>query len=152
MIADPLQLSLFIAAKKRPRSKALVRWRLKRAIDYMEAHIAEPVTLANIATAVGLTRMHFAAQFRVATGSRPREFFLRRRVEHAKRLLLESDERLIEIALLTGFQTQAHFTTVFKRFAGSTPHQWRCENRRVPVDNARDMAKRPRRDAAAQYL
>jgi AraC-like DNA-binding protein len=114
------------------RTKALVRWRLKRAIDYMENHIADPITLPDIATAVGLTRMHFAAQFRAATGLRPREFFLRRRIEHAKHLLLESADTLVEIALACGFQTQAHFTTVFKRFTGATPHQWRCSNRHTP--------------------
>jgi hypothetical protein len=34
-----------------------------------------------------------------------------------------------EIALLVGFQTQAHFTAVFRRFVGDTPHKWRCVNR-----------------------
>jgi AraC family transcriptional regulator len=120
--------SIFAPATQSSRTKALVRWRLKRALDYMEEHIADPITLPDVATAVGLTRMHFAAQFRAATGLRPREFFLRRRIEYAKHLLLESTDALVDIALITGFQTQAHFTTVFKRFVGATPHQWRCKN------------------------
>jgi AraC family transcriptional regulator len=81
--------------------------------------------LASLAQAVGLSRMHFAAQFRAAMGVPPHEFVLRRRIECTQRLLLETDSTLVDIALSVGFQTQAHFTTVFKRFVGDTPHRWR---------------------------
>jgi AraC-like DNA-binding protein len=73
--------------------------------------------------------MHFAAQFRVATGLRPHEFLLQRRVEHAQSLLLNSRMPLVEIALEAGFKTQAHFTTVFARLAGDTPNVWRQRGR-----------------------
>lgn len=112
---------------RRPRS-GLVAWRLKRVLAFVDAHLAEPVTLADMASAAGLSRMHFAAQFRVATGQRPRAFLLRRRIEQAQRMMRESREPLVQIALAVGFQTQAHFTTVFRRFAGDTPHQWRSAN------------------------
>ena len=130
--------STFALAARASRPTALVRWRLKRAIDFMEEHLAEPITLPEIATAAGLTRMHFAAQFRAATGLRPKEFFLRRRIEHAKRLLLDTPDRLVDIALICGFQSQAHFTTVFKRFVGCPPHQWRCQISRTPAPAARE--------------
>jgi AraC family transcriptional regulator len=104
---------------------ALPKWRVKRAIEYVEAHLGGPITLAELAGATGLTRMHFAAQFRIATGFRPHEYLLRKRIERACDLLLTSDASLVEIALSVGFQTQAHFTTVFKRFVGATPHRWR---------------------------
>ncbi len=112
---------------RRPRS-GLVAWRLKRVLAFVDTHLAEPISLADMATASGLSRMHFAAQFRVATGLRPRAFLLRRRIELAQRMMRESREPLVQIALAVGFQTQAHFTTVFRRFAGDTPHQWRCAN------------------------
>lgn len=73
--------------------------------------------------------MHFAAQFRVATGMRPHEYLLRQRIERAQKMLVETRDSLVEIALGVGFQTQAHFTTVFRRFVGDTPYQWRCANR-----------------------
>jgi AraC family transcriptional regulator len=132
----------FAVAAKRSRATALVHWRLKRAIDYMEEHIADPITLPQLAAAVGLTRMYFAEQFRAATGLRPKEFFLRRRIEHAKRLLRDSPATLVDIALITGFQTQSHFTTVFKRFVGSTPHQWRCATCPAPPLPAHPNASR----------
>jgi AraC-like DNA-binding protein len=85
--------------------------------------------LSDLAAFAGLSRMYFAAQFRAATGVRPHEYLLRRRVERAQDLLSTSGQALVEVALSVGFQTQAHFTTVFKRFVGQTPHRWRCRNR-----------------------
>jgi AraC-like DNA-binding protein len=120
-----------VPAQARPPRTALPKWRLKRAFDYIEEHLAEPVTLADVAAYAGLSRMYFAAQFRAATGLRPHEYLLRRRIERAQDLLSTSCLTLVEVALSVGFQTQAHFTTVFKRFAGDTPHQWRRQNRQV---------------------
>lgn len=108
------------------RRTALPKWRLKRVIEYIDAHLGGHITLADLAKAIGLTRMHFAAQFKAATGVRPHEYVLRRRIERAQELLRNSSLTLVDIALSVGFQTQAHFTTVFKRFAGETPHRWRC--------------------------
>jgi AraC family transcriptional regulator len=108
---------------------ALPKWRVKRAADYIDAHLGGPITLAELAEATGLTRMHFASQFRIATGFRPHEYLLRKRIERACDLLGASDASLVEIALSVGFQTQAHFTTVFKRFMGETPHRWRAIQR-----------------------
>jgi AraC-like DNA-binding protein len=107
---------------------ALPNWRLKRALAYIDANIAEPISLGSVADAAGLTRMYFAAQFRAATGVRPHEFILRRRIERAQDMLLNSGTALVEIALSVGFQTQAHFTTVFKKIVGQTPHRWREAN------------------------
>ena len=45
---------------------------------------------------------------------------------------------IAEIALTVGFLTQAHFTTVFKRFVGYTPRQWRTANQLAPVPRRRD--------------
>ncbi len=107
---------------------ALPKWRLKRVLDYVDQNIAECITLSGMAKAAGLSRMHFAAQFKTATGLRPHEFVLRRRTEAACELLRSPGHPLVDVALSVGFQTQAHFTTVFKRFVGETPHRWRQAN------------------------
>jgi AraC-like DNA-binding protein len=112
-------------AAERPKAAALPKWRLKRALDYIEAQLAEPVCLADIAAAAGLTRMYFAAQFKAATGLRPHEYLLRRRIERAQEMLAKDEAPLVDIALSVGFQTQSHFTTVFKRFVGQPPRAWR---------------------------
>jgi AraC family transcriptional regulator len=112
-----------------PRVSGLCKWRLKRATEYMAAHLADAISLADIAGAAGLSRMHFAAQFRAATGLRPHEYLLQRRIDRARELLLTSRLPLVEIAFEVGFKTQAHFTTVFSRFVGEAPNAWRQRSR-----------------------
>lgn len=108
--------------------RALQKWRLKRVVEYVDVHLSNKITLLDLAAIAGLSRMHFASQFRMATGLRPHEFLLRRRVRRAEELLQNSRMAIVEIALTVGFQTQAHFTTVFKRFVGCTPRQWRMSS------------------------
>jgi AraC-like DNA-binding protein len=110
---------------QRSKVAELARWRLKRVVEYVEANLAEPLSLADLAAAAGLTRMHFAAQFRAATGVPPHEYVLRRRIERAQEMLLDDAASLVDVALSVGFQTQSHFTTVFKRFTGQPPRAWR---------------------------
>ena len=133
-------LGLQTNARMRPARRevaALPKWRIKRVTEYIDAHLGGPVTLEELAEATGLTRMHFAAQFRTATGYRPHEYLLRKRIERACDLLGTSDAALVDIALSVGFQTQAHFTTVFKRFMGETPHRWRSAQRTRVAAGAR---------------
>jgi AraC-like DNA-binding protein len=123
-------------------STGLQKWRLKRVIDYVDTRLAETVTLASMAKVAGLTRMHFARQFKAATGIRPHEYVLRRRIERAKELLRNSRFTLVDVALSVGFQTQPHFTTVFKRFVGRTPHRWRTSiAESAVVESATDDAQ-----------
>ena len=105
--------------------QGLQKWRLKRVLDYIETHFRKKIVLADLAAAAGLSRMHFAAQFRAATGCRPHEYILRHRIQRSKDLLRDCEMPIVEVALTVGFQSQAHFTTTFRRFAGDTPSRWR---------------------------
>lgn len=109
----------------RARISPLPKWRLRRVIDHVEAHISEAISLADLAAAAGLSRTHFTAQFRLATSCRPHDFILLQRIEAAERLLLQTTREILDIALTVGFQTQAHFSTVFKRIVGEAPGRWR---------------------------
>jgi len=120
--------------------RGLPRWRLKRAVDYIESHLAGPLSLADLASATGLTRMHFAAEFRAATGLRPHEYLLRRRIERSQEMLVATNMSLVNVALAVGFQTQSHYSSVFRRFVGQPPRAWlqaQCNedspSRRAPV-------------------
>lgn len=124
-------LAMHLARLEFPRTKvnALPKWRLRRVEDYVKAHFDRCLSLSDLAGVAGLSRMHFAAQFRAATGYRPREYLLHKRIEHAKSLLSGTETSLAEVALTIGFCTQAHFSTVFKRITGETPARWRCASR-----------------------
>jgi AraC-like DNA-binding protein len=106
---------------------ALAKWRLSRVQAYIAENICEPITLENLAATAGLSRMYFSRQFQAATGLSPHEYVLRKRIERAQQRLAGTAEPLVEIGLSVGFQTQSHFTTVFKKFVGYTPLQWRRE-------------------------
>ena len=109
----------------RTRINALPSWRLRRVEEYVEAHLDRGMGLSELAKVAGLSRMHFAAQFRIATGYRPHEYLMHQRIEHAKSLLSNTEMPLVEVALSVGFSTQAHFSTLFKRITSETPARWR---------------------------
>lgn len=114
------------------RCWALPKWRMKRLQHYLAANIDKRITLDDMAAVAGLSKMHFAAQFRAATGFRPREYLLFKRIERAKMMMTTTGMPLVEVAFSVGFNAQAHFSTVFKRFAGKSPAQWRQDNRHNP--------------------
>jgi AraC family transcriptional regulator len=116
---------------KRRRVLALQNWRLKRVVEYIDSHLSAKITLGDMAAIAGLSPMHFASQFRMATNVRPHEFLLQQRIRRAEALLQNTTMPIVEIALTVGFQAQAHFTTVFKRFVGETPQRWRVLNQTV---------------------
>ena len=126
------------------RGASLPRWRLRRAIDFIEANLANPIGLAEVAASTGLTRMHFAAQFRSTTGYSPHTYLQRRRLEHAQMLLRSSEFSVLNVALSCGFSSHAHFTAVFKRMTGEPPNAWRARMRgaRLPDDSPGHAAQR----------
>jgi AraC family transcriptional regulator len=141
---EPVEIEL-----RRRQVQPLQKWRLKRVVEYVDLHLSAKITLAELAAVAGLSRMHFASQFRAATNLRPHEFVLRRRVQRAEELLQNTTTPIVEIALSMGFQTQAHFTTIFKRFVGSTPNRWRAVGRDLgePLSSGRGRGDHADRSA-----
>jgi len=102
----------------------LARAQVERAIDYMETNLSEPLTLADVAGASGLSPTHFARRFKSATGAPPHQYLMQMRVERAKRMLMQH-EPIAEIALACGFSHQEHLTRIFRRMTGATPGSYR---------------------------
>ncbi len=114
--ADPIQSS---------GVRPLPKWRLRRVQEFVASNLENRISLQMLADVAGVSRMYFAAQFRAATGMRPHSYLTWRRIDHAKRLLSGTEDTIVDIAFSVGFQTQSHFTTVFKRVEGITPNRWR---------------------------
>jgi AraC-like DNA-binding protein len=131
-------LAMHLSRLEPPRTRvnALPKWRLRRVEQYIADHFDRCISLSELANVAGLSRMHFAAQFRAATGYRPREYLLNHRIERAKVLLATTGRPLAEIALAVGFSTQAHFSTVFKRISGQSPARWRLASKGEQVEAA----------------
>lgn len=103
----------------------LPNWRLRRVIQFIDEQLDKAISLADMAAAAGLSPMHFAAQFKAATGMRPHHYLIARRIQHAKHLLHCTQHTVLNVAVAVGFRTQAHFTTVFKQHESVTPARWR---------------------------
>ncbi|MEJ0028390.1 MAG: AraC family transcriptional regulator [Rhizomicrobium sp.] len=114
------------APTERGKVKPLPRWRLKRVCEFVDANLENRISLKMLAEAAGVSRMYFAAQFRAATNTSPHNYVVQRRLAAAEKMLAETGLGIAEIALSVGFQTQSHFTTVFKRAKGLTPNRWRA--------------------------
>ncbi|HTJ93582.1 MAG TPA: AraC family transcriptional regulator [Pararobbsia sp.] len=138
LLHDAPQLSRVLAQGPRhaASSTTLAPWRMRKVLAFIDANLGSALSLQTVADASGLSKMHFAALFRASTGLSPSEFVAQRRIEQAQEHLLCTSMPVIEIALSLGFQTQAHFSTVFKRLIGEAPSEWR--RRHASIDAAPD--------------
>ncbi|MES1202714.1 MAG: AraC family transcriptional regulator [Pseudomonadota bacterium] len=105
----------------------LSRAQLERAIEYMDAHLGEPISLAQLAAALDLSPSHFAKRFKASAGAPPHQHLMGMRVERAKRML-QCKMPIAEIAIDCGFAHQEHLTRVFRRFTGATPAKYRRDH------------------------
>ena len=97
---------------------------LRRALDYIQDHLALNISLDSLANAVGTSPSRLTALFKQSTGWSPHQYVLRERVERAKRLLEEGSLSPGQVALRVGFYDQSHLNRHFKRFLGVTPKEY----------------------------
>lgn len=128
-VGQAIVMRLLALQPPRQGPAPLQKWRLRRVQEYVLDNIGEPIRLHDLAKVAGLSRMHFAAQFRAATGCSPHDYVTQQRIDCAKAMLSRSAEPLVQIGLSVGFQNQSHFTTVFKRVTGDSPAKWQRINR-----------------------
>ena len=100
---------------------------LLRAKDQADAHYAEPLDVAALASAAGLSPAHFSRLFKQAFGESPHGYLLTRRLERAAALLRNTDRSVADICTMVGLSSVGSFTTSFKRTFGSTPTQYRAD-------------------------
>lgn len=103
---------------------------LKRVSDHIEAHLAEELSLGDLAIVAEMSNDSFARAFKKTTGQTPYRYLLERRVRRAEALLANTDDAIAKIAFMTGFSSQSHLTTTFRRINGLTPHAFRLAHRR----------------------
>jgi AraC family transcriptional regulator len=99
----------------------LAAWQLRRVTEHMTAMLAEPVTLDELASLVGLSRFHFCSAFHRSTGLPPHKWLRAVRMRKARRLLLETQMPVIDVALSVGYSTAAAFAKAFRAVEGIAP-------------------------------
>jgi AraC family transcriptional regulator len=102
-------------------------WRLRNAIDYLEAHLADDIGLDDVAAVVGLSAAHLADLFRQGTGEPPHRWLMSRRLARACELLANPTLRITDIAHRCGFASSQHLAAVTRRRLATTPTAYRRE-------------------------
>jgi AraC family transcriptional regulator len=108
------------------RARALPAWRLRRVIEYVDAHLDQDLSLAELAAVAEFSPSHFKALFKQAVGVPVHRFVLERRVERAQLRLLEGRLSITEIALEAGFAHPSHMARWMRRLLGRGPSQVRA--------------------------
>ena len=114
-----------VVPKIRRSAAGLAPHKLATVLDYIQARLSQDLSLAAIAAEIGVSRCHFATQFKQAMGLAPHQYVSQQRVEKAKRVLRSQPHSIAEVALECGFSNQSHFTKVFKKQTGTTPKAYR---------------------------
>jgi AraC family transcriptional regulator len=102
----------------------LSKRQLKQVIDYIEANIEHNLSLQELAHLLRISPHYFSLLFKQSTGFTPHQYVINSRVELAKKLLLQKNNSLADIAQIVGFANQSHLNLHFKRLIGITPKQF----------------------------
>ncbi len=104
--------------------------KLRQAIALIDHCLSDEeegrVALRVVARAVRMSYFHFSRAFKQSMGMTATNYIAERRIERAKKMLEETELPISEIALRSGFSSQSHFTTAFRRLAGATPKAFRA--------------------------
>ncbi len=118
------------------RARRDSRVRMQRLKRFIERHAFEPVTLHDMADALGLSPFTTVRAFRAATGTTPYAYLLELRFQRALRLLAKRTDPIASIAQEIGFDQHPHFTRWFTRRAGMSPTVYRSREQRARAISA----------------
>jgi AraC-like DNA-binding protein len=104
--------------------------RVRRVREYLEAHLAENLSLERLSQVAGLSPYHLCRVFKEATGAAPHAYQTQLRVTRAKKLLL-AGQPLTEVAQEVGFFDQSHLLRHFRRHTGVSPGRYRAATART---------------------
>ncbi|GHH99037.1 helix-turn-helix domain-containing protein [Neobacillus kokaensis] len=98
---------------------------IQKAMEYIEEHFLEAITLEKVASHVHLSPTYFSRIFKNATGSNFVEYITYLRIEKAKELLKDLNYTVYQIAFEVGYSNSHYFSRVFKTLVGKTPSDYR---------------------------
>lgn len=104
--------------------KVQAQIRLKKMLEYIHEHYAEPVTLEDIAKAAGISGRECTRNFQNGIRMSPVAYLIKYRIEKAQEMLCMNDQSVTEVGLRTGFNDSSYFARMFKRYTGETPKKY----------------------------
>ena len=119
-----------------PCGDAIPDWydRIKGTIAFIDRHYAEKISLHHLAKSSGLSQINFSRIFKKTLKTTPMRYITEIRLNHARKLLADTEMPISHIAAETGFYDEAHFIKTFKNSRGMTPGQYRQQHRNVSKD------------------
>lgn len=118
-LAEYVGRQVIASAAEEPRAVASAK-------EFVQSHAEEPITLTQVVEHVHVSRFYFCKLFKKATGMTLTEYVARVRVEKAKMLLVDPALRISEVVYAAGFGSIPRFNSVFKRYAGMPPTEYRA--------------------------
>lgn len=103
----------------------LPKYKLKQALEYINTHLSENMSLEAVSGELGISQFHFCRLFKQSTGIAPHAYLIQQRVERSKQLLKQKELTINEIALECGFANPSHFAKHFRKHTGISPKQFR---------------------------
>lgn len=103
----------------------LPKYKLRQVVSYIHENLDQNLTLAELSAVVQMSPHYFASLFKQSTGLTPHQYVIKSRIEKAKQLLVRRDLTLVEICQEVGFESQSHFTRVFRKHTTTTPKVYR---------------------------
>lgn len=125
LLADTLAVYLVQQRQRVPATAGIAGGLLNKALERIEASVHSGVSVDALARTAGMSPSNFTRAFKRTLGVSPHRYLTARRIELAKHLLERTSFPLADIALETGFSSQAHFTDRFREQIGQTPLQFR---------------------------
>ena len=99
---------------------------MRRVQDYIDAHVAEDISLQQLADLACMSPGHFLRSFRVASGLTPYQYVLEQRRQNARSMLTSGAEPVARIARRCGFKTPSHLSAQFHARFGMSPSRYRA--------------------------
>ncbi len=99
--------------------------KLSQAIEYINEHLSQNLTLTEIAMELEMSQYYFSRLFKQSIGMTPHQYLIQQRVERSKQLLQQPEKKMIDIAAQCGFANPSHFARCFRQKTGISPKQFR---------------------------
>jgi AraC family transcriptional regulator len=109
----------------RDHEDGLPKYKLKQAFEYIDAHLHQNISLAEISQELCISQYYFCRLFKQSTGVTPHAYLVQQRVERAKQLLKQRKSTVNDIAIDCGFASPSHFAKCFRQHTGVSPKQFR---------------------------
>lgn len=124
--------------KKEVHANGAESVRIRKARNFIHEHCGEEISLRHVAKATNTSANYLSEKFKEATGINFVRYVAQLRYEKAIGLLRESHLRVSEIAFATGFQSLSQFNRTFKKFAGTSPTEFRAATKHDQSRNGRN--------------